>query len=84
LAKELVHNVDAAIGMDGEISDDGAIAFSRGFYSGVSAGLPIGRAVELGMAELHMHCPNEKELPKLFCRHNINAATLLVVDVEQI
>ena len=79
LAEALVQHIDTAIGMTGEISDDGAVAFSRGFYRGVSAGKSISEAFDLGVTELHLQHPADKDLPKLYCRTGIDPAKLLVV-----
>lgn len=71
-----------AIGMDGDISDDGAVAFSRGFYRGVSAGKSIREAFDLGVTELHLQHAADKDLPRLFYREGVDPAKLSLVEVQ--
>lgn len=82
LAESLVEHVDVAVGMDGEIGDDSAVAFSRGFYRGLAAGKSVREAFDLGVAELHLQYPEDADLPRLFCREGVDPATLLLVEVE--
>ena len=82
LAEALVEHVAGAIGMDGEISDEGAVAFSRGFYRGVSAGKSLREAFDLGVTEINLQHPADKDLPQLFCRAGVDPAKLLLVEVE--
>jgi AAA-like domain/CHAT domain len=47
-AKEIVQHINYVIGMQTEIRDDLAIAFTQGFYDGVGAGKSIDVAFQLG------------------------------------
>jgi hypothetical protein len=47
-ADEIVNHIDYVIGMDQEIRDDAAIAFSKGFYRALGYGCTIEEAYEFG------------------------------------
>jgi hypothetical protein len=83
VAESVVEHVDVAIGMDGKIGDESAVAFSRGFYRGISAGKSIQEAFELGVTEVSLQDPDDKHLPQLFARADVNPTSLLLVDVKR-
>jgi CHASE2 domain-containing sensor protein len=60
LAEELARHVDVAVGMEGAVSDAGAIAFSAAFYARLSSGYRYQQAFEearLALPHADYHCP---------------------------
>jgi hypothetical protein len=53
-AKEIAALVDAAIGMDGAISDAAALSFSRAFYRALAHGVDLQRAFDLGCSQIQL------------------------------
>lgn len=64
-ARRVVSSVGAAIGMAGEISDEGAITFSRSVYQALAVGESLGTAFRRGIAQLELRFPEEAGLPRL-------------------
>jgi hypothetical protein len=75
LAEDLANYVDCVIGMDGEIRDDSALIYSRGFYRGIAAGHSVQHAHELGKAELQIDNRPDADLPALACRRGVDPST---------
>lgn len=57
-ANALIQHINYVIGMNREIPDAAAIAFSIGFYDGIGAGEPIETAYKLGCSTIETDLPN--------------------------
>jgi hypothetical protein len=64
IAKEVPY----VIGTAGEVPDDAAILFSRGFYQAIAAGCPVPRAYEMGCVHWHDAEYADYPLPRLVTR----------------
>lgn len=58
-AKALTESINYVIGMNREIPDAAAIAFSVGFYDGIGAGESIETAYKLGCSAIETDLPND-------------------------
>jgi hypothetical protein len=79
IAETLAEVIPCTIGMNGEISDDAAIAFSTAFYRGLGFGRNLQEAFDLGKnALLNLQTP-EDHAPRLFTRNGSVAPTKVVL-----
>lgn len=80
LAKAVTQHVDCAIGVPNPISDPAAQLFAASFYRALGFGRTVGNAFEQGRASLSLEGIPESEMPKLFVRDGVDAATLTLLD----
>jgi hypothetical protein len=76
-AEAIARHVAYVVGMSHEIGDDGAIAFSVGFYQAIGAGRSIDDAFALGVAQLQLRGIDEGHVPRLLRRRDFDAAHAL-------
>jgi hypothetical protein len=65
IASRVAESVGATIGMNGAISDQAAIAFSRGLHASLALGEPLGAAFRQGLVALANRFPQESQIPRL-------------------
>jgi hypothetical protein len=68
IARAVAEVVPCAIGMDGPISDEAAIAFAAAFYQALGFGRDVGQAFELGRNALMYLKGREDHVPRLHWR----------------
>lgn len=82
-AKAAAAFIDAAVGMDGFISDTAALSFSRGFYRALAHGADLQRAFDLGCSQIQLDgSPEESGIPRLFALRDAPRDMVLVETVE--
>lgn len=69
-AKEIMKNIDFAIGMSDAISDRAAIIFSSKFYSSIGFGNTVKKAFNHGISALMLEGISEEDTPRLYCRED--------------
>ncbi|WP_195839099.1 hypothetical protein [Anaerosalibacter bizertensis] len=69
-AKEIMKNIDFAIGMFEAISDRAAIIFSSKFYSSIGFGNTVKKAFNHGISALMLEGISEEDTPRLYCRED--------------
>jgi hypothetical protein len=85
LAKEAAAFVDAVIGMAGNISDDGAMSFSRGFYRALGHGEDLQRAFDLGCTQIELDGFSQYAgIPRLFALREAPRDIVLVEAAEAV
>lgn len=71
--------VPFTIAMEGPISDDAAIEFSRGFYDAIGAGRKIDFAYDEGCRSVKLAAPNTQFISKLLKKGDIYTALILLL-----
>jgi hypothetical protein len=61
-AQAIVQHINYVIGMNREIRDDAAIAFTRGFYTAIGNGEPINKAYDLGKSQVAIEISSDATL----------------------
>ncbi len=82
-ATAVVGNIDFAIGMNRDIGDDVAVAFSSAFYTSIAGKRPVKTAFDFGLAAVDafdLGDLDEAEAFELFSREGVNARTLVLID----
>lgn len=69
-AKEIMKNIDFAIGMSDAISDRAAIIFSSKFYSSIGYGNTVKKAFNHGISALMLEGISGEDTPRLYCRED--------------
>lgn len=67
-AESIAQHIKYVIGMDKEIGDRAAIAFSIGFYQGLGGGRSVEEAYRLGCVQIGLQGIPEHHTPKLIAR----------------
>ncbi len=75
LAKQLTEHVDAAIGMDGELSDADAPVFSKTLYRALAQNLPLQDAFDRAVLAVQMD-GGEYKIPQINVRSGIDISTI--------
>jgi uncharacterized protein YjbI with pentapeptide repeats len=78
-ARMIAEHIDCVIGMDQEISDPWAIAFSEGFYDGLAAGRSIHTAFELGCNSIELKYGLGHTIPRLLSRPGVNPKNIYLL-----
>ncbi len=84
-AKAVIESIDFAIGMNREIGDDVAVAFSAAFYNSIASKRPVKTAFEFGLSDVDafdLGDLDEADAFKLFTREGVDAKTLVLVKSE--
>ncbi len=72
--------IDCAIGMNDEISDEAAIAFSGSFYRALGFGRSVQEAFDLGKVAIMLDGAAEEHVPKLVSREGVCASEVLLIE----
>jgi hypothetical protein len=83
-AQSCVENVNAAIGMNREIGDEGARVFSSQFYSGIGFGHSIPKAFAQAKSALMMEDLAQADIPELHLKEGLSEEELTLVRPRQI
>lgn len=83
-AQSCVENVNAAIGMNREIGDDGARVFSSQFYSAIGFGHSITKAFAQARSALMMEDLSQADIPELHLKEGLSEEELTLVRPRQI
>lgn len=78
-AQSCVENVNAAIGMNREIGDEGARVFSSQFYSGIGFGHSIPKAFAQAKSALMMEDLSQADIPELHLKEGLSEEELTLV-----
>lgn len=78
-ARSCVEKIDAAIGMNSEIGDEGARVFSSQFYSSIGFGYSISKAFDQAKAALMMEDLSQADIPELHCKEGLSEEALTLV-----
>jgi hypothetical protein len=76
LARMLLEHVDCAIAVEGAISDQGAVHFSRGLYSAISDGASVEWAFQAGCVAIQCAGLANEDRVRLNVREGIDASQL--------
>lgn len=79
LAVKLAAAVGCAIGMEGEMPDESAIAFDSAFYGALACGKPVRQAFEQGKAAISVRGLEGAERPRLFYGEGVDPGELVLV-----
>ncbi|MEZ4629272.1 MAG: SUMF1/EgtB/PvdO family nonheme iron enzyme [Deinococcales bacterium] len=82
LAQAIIEHVEYVVGMGRAITDDAAIAFSKGFYRGLGQGFDVEKAYRLGCNQINIHNLREEQTPK-FLKGNLKRRDEAERTVEQ-
>lgn len=83
-AQGCVENVNAAIGMNREIGDEGARVFSSQFYSGIGFGYSIPKAFAQAKSALMMEDLAQADIPELHLKEGLMEEELTLVRPRKI
>lgn len=75
-ANAISQHVDCVVGISGQVSDQAAIAFSAGFYTGLAEGETVQVAFELGCLQISLLSYYGVEMPVLTARSGVDLASL--------
>ena len=64
-ATQIAKHVDCVIGMARSVSDDTAIGFAAGFYRSLGEGKSVGKAFDLGKAQIMLDGGEEQSTPRM-------------------
>ncbi|MDY0321466.1 MAG: CHAT domain-containing protein [Arcobacteraceae bacterium] len=78
-AEEIVHYIEAAIGMNDSIGDNAARIFAAQFYSAIGFGKSIKIAFEQAKAALMLENIPEEQTPELFIQNGVSEEELVLV-----
>ena len=78
-AQEVVHYVDAAIGMTDSIGDKAACSFAAQFYSSLGFGFSIKKAFDQAKGIMMLESSAEANTPMLYIKDDLDADTLYIV-----
>ncbi|MBC8999885.1 hypothetical protein IAI51_25490 [Pseudomonas sp. N40(2020)] len=78
-ARSSVEKIDAAIGMNREIGDEGARVFSSQFYSSIGFGYSIPKAFEQAKSALMMEDLSQSDIPELHLKEGLSDEDLTLV-----
>lgn len=78
-ARSSVEKIDAAIGMNREIGDQGARVFSSQFYSSIGFGYSIPKAFEQAKSALMMEDLSQSDIPELHLKEGLSDEDLTLV-----
>lgn len=81
-AQEIALHIDCAIGMEGAIEDDSAIAFARAFYSALGYGRSVQAAFDLASAQAELASAGGTGRPRLFARRADPAQLFLLLSSQ--
>ena len=81
-AQAVVDKVEAAIGMNTEIGDEGAIVFAAQFYSSIGFGQNLQQAFDQAKAALLLKGIAEENTPVLYVRKGLLAQDIVMVESE--
>jgi hypothetical protein len=77
-ANQIAREVDCVVGMSRSASDDAAIGFAAGFYRSLGEGKSVGKAFELGKAQIMLDGGlgggDEQKIPRLRSRPGVDPA----------
>lgn len=79
VARALAQVVDCAVGMDGEMPDESALAFNAAFYRALAFGRSVREAFEQGKAAVALEALEGAERPQLFVAERIDPARVVLV-----
>lgn len=71
-AKEISEHIDYAVGMNGKVYDDSAIAFAYRFYSGIGFGRNVEKAFMQAQTEIELLNLEGSDTPKLYIKQGID------------
>lgn len=78
-AESIVHDIEAAIGMNTSIGDEAARVFAANFYSAIGFGLSLQKAFRQAKAALMVEGINEENTPELFVTCSANPDEIFLV-----
>ena len=81
-AEAIAEVVDCAVGSEGAISDRAAIAFAASFYESLASGSTIGRAVNLGKAQLMIEEIQGEAQIRLISKPGVDPHQIRIVEPE--
>jgi len=79
LAEAIKKHIDCAVGMEGSISDSGAIVFAASFYYSIGSGSSVARAYEDARLALMLEGISEADSPRLMVREGVDPAQVVPV-----
>lgn len=78
-AKNVVDNIDAAIGMSTSIGDEAACVFAAQLYSSIGFGKSLQVSFNQAIAQLMLEGIPEDSTPKLYVRESMNSNDIILV-----
>ena len=81
-AEAVSAGVDCVIGTTRAISDNAAIRFAGGFYTGLGYGKSIATAFALGQNEIDLAALGEADTPRLVTREGVDASSIHLVGAD--
>lgn len=78
-AKAVVEHIEATIGMNTSIGDEGARIFSSQFYSSIGYGLSVKKSFEQAKALLMLENIPEEDTPELFIHEGLSGKDIIIV-----
>ncbi len=79
-AGQIARSVDCVIGMARAVSDEAAIGFVAGFYRSLGEGKSVGKAFDLGRAQILLDGGDEQTTPRLKKRAGVNPASVTLAE----
>jgi len=79
-AEAVAEVIDCAIGMNDEIGDEAAIAFSGSFYRALGFGRSVQEAFDQGKLAIMFEGIAEEHVPELLVKENVDASEIVLVD----
>ena len=77
-AAQIAKSVECVVGMSRSVSDVAAISFAAGFYRSLGEGKSIGKALELGKAQIMLDGGTEEKTARLHARAGIDPAAVML------
>lgn len=77
-AKLIVEVIDFVIGMGDTIDDESARRFAAAFYLGISSGMSVHVAFQMGISAVKLHGLPDSDVPQLYVRPGVSADEVLV------
>jgi hypothetical protein len=77
-AMTIVQHIDCVVGMSTRVPDETARAFSRGFYTALGSGLPVGGAFELALAQISIEALPGNEIPVILTKPGVDPRSVQI------
>jgi hypothetical protein len=81
-AEAILSFVDCAIGIRGQISDEGAIFFNAAFYAAIASGNSVQGAFDHARKAMRLERFDDREWPELVVRSGVDAAQLVLIPAD--
>lgn len=78
-ARELVTNIEAAIGMNDSVEDEAAITFASQLYSSIGFGLNLEKAFKQSLVQMKLLEVGCEDIPELYVKDGLSADEIILV-----